>query len=102
MQKILKHFYKFYPNLKNNIDFCIVGTPVTNEYYLNSKDGCSYGLEHNTDRASDYVTLRPETPIKGLYLTGQDITSAGTCWCNVFWNCNITQHFRIWFKRNDF
>ena len=44
--------------------------------YLGSKKGSSYGIEHNIDKI-DYKLLRPQTPIKNLYLTGQDITMNG-------------------------
>ena len=76
-KKMLKQFIKYYPDLENKIDFYITGTPVTNEYYLNSREGCSYGLEHDVNRASNYDMLRPKTFVNGLYFTGQDITSAG-------------------------
>ena len=75
--RILNQFYQYYPKLKDKILSHITGTPVTNEYYLNSINGCSYGLEHSPLRASDYITLRPETPFNNLFFTGQDITSAG-------------------------
>lgn len=38
-----------------------------------------YGVDHNIKRfsASAAIDLRPQTPIKNLYLTGQDIFSCG-------------------------
>ena len=38
-----------------------------------------YGIDHHVDRFSPQsaVKLRPETPIPGLYLTGQDILCCG-------------------------
>ena len=35
-----------------------------------------YGLQHDPGRFT-HRSLRPETPIKGFYLTGQDIATAG-------------------------
>ena len=43
---ILKH----YPQLENNIDKVIIGTPLTNSHYLNTEYGECYGLEHTPDR----------------------------------------------------
>ena len=65
-------FLKHFPELEDNIETLEVGSPLTNQYYLNS----SYGLEHTPER---FVSphLSPYTPYEGLYLTGQDICSAG-------------------------
>lgn len=42
--------------------------------------GSSYGLEHCCQRFIDHAwvsALRPATPVKGLFLTGQDLVTAG-------------------------
>ena len=43
---------------------------------MGSYNGECYGLDANTSRFN-YPNLRPETNIKNLYLTGQDIVASG-------------------------
>jgi all-trans-retinol 13,14-reductase len=50
-----------------------VGTPVTNKHYIAAPKGEIYGLDHTVERFGSpeiMMTLRPETDIPGLYLTG--------------------------------
>ncbi|XP_065661466.1 all-trans-retinol 13,14-reductase isoform X1 [Hydra vulgaris] len=69
----------YYPQLRNRRVYFEVGTPVTNKYYLGSNKGEIYGLDHSLDRFDPEIIakLRPCTKIPGLFLTGQDITTAG-------------------------
>jgi all-trans-retinol 13,14-reductase len=71
---------QFYPQLEDKVEYLEVGTPVTNNYYLNTPRGEIYGLDHTAQRFGDpeiSMHLRAETEIPGLLLTGQDITSCG-------------------------
>ncbi|MEE9572888.1 MAG: hypothetical protein V3W20_07570, partial [Candidatus Neomarinimicrobiota bacterium] len=81
--KILRNvFYKHFPHTRKMELVFTSGTPSTSRYYLNSKYGCSYGLECSSERFTDWKNvrmLRPETEIMGLYLTGQDILMMGIC-----------------------
>ena len=45
-------------------------------YFLGTKHGESYGLEHSAKRFNQPF-LRPTTPIPGLSLTGQDVLCDG-------------------------
>jgi len=75
-KRVLDIVLFLYPELRDKIEFVSVGTPLTNEYYLNSRAGASYGIAHSVSRfAQDF--LKPSTPIKNLYLSGQDVASAG-------------------------
>ena len=51
-----------------------IGSPVSNKYYIAAPRGEIYGLDHNVDRFGSpeiVATLRPETDIPGLMLTGK-------------------------------
>ncbi|CAH1238000.1 RETSAT [Branchiostoma lanceolatum] len=78
-QKMWRQVCQQYPQLEGKDEYMDVGTPLSNNYYLGSTRGEIYGLDHHRDRFSqELVTnLRPDTAIPGLYLTGQDIVTAG-------------------------
>eukprot|EP00058_Branchiostoma_floridae_P011488 XP_002596976.1 hypothetical protein BRAFLDRAFT_121336 [Branchiostoma floridae] len=78
-QKMWRQVCQQYPQLQGKVEYMDVGTPLSNNYYLGSTRGEIYGLDHTRERFSlDILTkLRPDTPIPGLYLTGQDIVTAG-------------------------
>lgn len=67
---------KLYPQLENHIIHAEVSTPVSTRKFSNYKKGEIYGVTHAPER---YKTkgLKPRTTVKGLYLTGQDITLVG-------------------------
>lgn len=77
--RLLDVFKREFPALKDHIKYVDLGTPLTNDFYLGSTRGEVYGLDHSVSRFSpEYQRLlRPEQPIKGLYLTGQDVASCG-------------------------
>lgn len=69
-----------YPQLADKEEHFEVGSPVTNNFYIASTRGETYGLDHNIRRFGDpevLMKLRPETDIPGLMLTGQDALSCG-------------------------
>ncbi len=67
---------ELYPQLEGHIIHAEVSTPVSTRKFSNYKKGEIYGVTHAPER---YTTkgLKPRTSIKGLYLTGQDITLVG-------------------------
>ncbi len=69
----------YFPQLKDKVEYFNVGSPVTNKYYIEAMKGEIYGLDHNKERfsTSTWHTLRPETDIPNLYLTGQDVFTCG-------------------------
>ena len=54
-----------------------MGSPLTTQFYLGAYAGESYGMDMNSYRLSKAIDLRPETAIKNLYLTGQDVCTLG-------------------------
>ena len=75
-QRLLKHLYKQLPQLKGSVEYYEFSTPLTAEHFSNYKQGSLYGIDHNPNRFQQKF-LKPKTPVKGLYLTGQDIVTAG-------------------------
>lgn len=64
------------PGLKDAVCSIEVGTPLTIEHFTSHEGGCFYGLPLTPERfAADLAT--PQTPIDGLYLTGQDAGMPG-------------------------
>jgi all-trans-retinol 13,14-reductase len=75
-QRLLEHLYKYEPQLRGKIDVYELSTPITTKHFCNYLQGEIYGLDHPPERfKKDY--LKPPTPIKNLFLTGQDIVTVG-------------------------
>jgi len=77
--------FKHFPQCRENISKVEYGTPLSSQHYLGCYSGESYGLMHSIKRYFDFDigrALVPKTPIPGLYLTGQDLVSAG--WSGAF------------------
>ena len=74
--RLLNHLYKQLPHLKGKIDAYELSSPLTTKNFVNYDKGELYGIDHTPSRFNQKF-LRPKTPIKNLYLTGQDIVSAG-------------------------
>lgn len=78
-EQMIQQTCKLFPQIEDCIDYTDIGTPVTNNHYISSTKGEIYGLDHNAKRFSPetYASLRPETDISGLYMTGQDVLMCG-------------------------
>ena len=74
--ELLEYLYKYLPQLKGKIDYQELSTPLTARHFGAHPLGELYGLSHTTERFKSRM-LKPQTPIKGLYLAGQDIITAG-------------------------
>lgn len=75
-QKLLKKLYEVHPELKDKIDYYELSTPITTKHFSNYLSGEIYGLSHTPERFNAR-NLKPETPFKNFYMTGQDIVSCG-------------------------
>jgi len=75
-RSMLAQFARHFPELAPMVAFHEVSTPLTMSAYRGAHRGASYGLEVSPRRfLSD--SLKARTPVPGLFLTGQDVTSPG-------------------------
>jgi all-trans-retinol 13,14-reductase len=74
--ELLEHLYHYVPQLKGEIDYYELATPLTARHFTGYQHGEMYGLEFTPERFKSRH-LKPATSIKGLYLAGQDITCTG-------------------------
>ena len=75
-QRLLNELYKQLPQLEGKVDYYELSTPLTTQHFVNYDKGEIYGLDHTPKRFRQKF-LKPRTPIKNLFLTGQDIISVG-------------------------
>ncbi len=75
-ERLLDTLYKHAPHTRGRVEIAELSTPLTTTNFAAHPDGAIYGLAHSPARYQQRW-LRPRTPIKGLYLTGADVVSAG-------------------------
>jgi all-trans-retinol 13,14-reductase len=75
-QRLLAKLYEQVPQVKGKIDVYELSTPLTTRHFAGYQRGELYGIDHTPERFRQKF-LRPATPVRGLYLTGQDIVSCG-------------------------
>uniref|UniRef100_A0A8C0NCW5 All-trans-retinol 13,14-reductase n=1 Tax=Canis lupus familiaris TaxID=9615 RepID=A0A8C0NCW5_CANLF len=70
---------RLFPQLEGKVDSVVGGSPLTYQFYLAAPRGACYGADHDLDRLHPHVisSLRAQSPIPNLYLTGQDIFTCG-------------------------
>ena len=67
---------RFHPKIHHHIASYELSTPLSTKHFCNYQQGEIYGLSTNPERFRNN-RLTPHTPIKQLFLTGQDIVSPG-------------------------
>ncbi|XP_073350198.1 all-trans-retinol 13,14-reductase [Pagrus major] len=80
IDNILEAVMDVFPKVtRDKIEFIDAGTPITNTHYIGAPKGEIYGADHGIARFSPelHATVRPQTPLKNLYLTGQDVFLCG-------------------------
>lgn len=75
-KRLLEVLYKKLPQAKDAIDCYELSSPLSTAHFMNYQEGEIYGIDHDPSRFRQKF-LKPKTPIKNLYLTGQDIVTAG-------------------------
>ncbi|HSQ64877.1 MAG TPA: NAD(P)/FAD-dependent oxidoreductase [Polyangiaceae bacterium] len=74
-ERILEVLFSKVPQLRGKIAFMELSTPLTTRHFGGHPHGELYGLDHTPARFR--LPLRPATSIRGLFLTGQDISTCG-------------------------
>lgn len=64
------------PQVRGQVDVCELSTPLSTRHFVNHASGEIYGLDHTPARFRNRA-LRPQTPLRGLWLTGADVATAG-------------------------
>ncbi|MEC8429054.1 MAG: NAD(P)/FAD-dependent oxidoreductase, partial [Pseudomonadota bacterium] len=75
-ERMMAELLKYVPQIEGHIDHFEVSTPVSYQHFLRRERGNFMGIEASPARFRQ-KWLSAETPIKGLYLTGQDVTTDG-------------------------
>lgn len=75
-ERLLRELYRQMPQLEGRLDYCELSTPLSTEWFQLNDRGEIYGLDHDLGRFRQ-KWLHPVTPVKGLFLTGQDAVTAG-------------------------
>jgi phytoene dehydrogenase-like protein len=74
--RLLDTLYQHVPGVRGKIDHAELSTPLSTRHFAGYAQGEPYGLAHTPARFAQRH-LRPRTPIRNLYLTGQDIAVCG-------------------------
>lgn len=75
-ERLLDVLYEQLPQVKGKIVHQELSSPLSTKHFMNYEKGEIYGLDHSPERFKQKF-LTPRTPIKNLFLTGQDIATAG-------------------------
>ncbi len=75
-KKLLAQFARYFPKLAPLVVYHELSTPATVASYTGAQRGAIYGIEV-TPRRFLSPHLGPYTPIKGLYIAGQDVVTPG-------------------------
>jgi all-trans-retinol 13,14-reductase len=74
--RLIEALYQQLPQLRGALAYAELSTPLSTSWFDQSSRGAIYGLDHDVRRFKQNW-LHPVTPVKGLYLSGQDVLSAG-------------------------
>ena len=74
--RMVRGLEKRIPGLSKHIVCFSLGTPLTNEHYLNATRGNLYGIDKRASQVGPWA-FSPRTEFEGLYLCGQSTLSHG-------------------------
>jgi all-trans-retinol 13,14-reductase len=75
-QRLLEELFRHTPQAREAVDYVEVSTPLSYETFAKRERGGFMGIESSPQRFQQRW-LRAQTPIKGLYITGQDLATDG-------------------------
>jgi all-trans-retinol 13,14-reductase len=75
-EKLMNTLKRILPAIHKNIVHLEVGTPITNEYYINTTKGNVYGTEKGFMQTGPF-SYKAKTEIENLYMCGASIMSHG-------------------------
>jgi all-trans-retinol 13,14-reductase len=75
-QRLQHELERAVPAVAGQIDRAELSTPLTTRHFMNYSQGEAYGLAATPERFR-LRWLTPHTPVRNLYLTGQDVASLG-------------------------
>jgi len=76
MEQLEEVLYTYVPQVKGKVIYKELSTPLSTRHFAGYNRGEVYGIEHTPARFRN-KNLRPDTHIKGFYMTGQDIVTCG-------------------------
>ena len=79
-ERCLRLLFRFFPQLRDRVEFADLSTPLTIEHYIREPRGGAIGLDVCPERFADPQVVQQldmQTPVKGLWLTGQDTVLCG-------------------------
>lgn len=74
-EQMLEKIYSVEPQLRGKVDYYEVSTPLSTKKFTNHLKGEIYGVSHTPKRFRQEF-LKPYTPVKNLFMTGQDVMIA--------------------------
>ena len=75
-QRLIDVLEREVPRVAGKIAYHELSTPLSTRHFGAYREGEIYGLEHTPQRFRQRA-LRPRTKLKGFFLTGQDVCTAG-------------------------
>lgn len=75
-QRLQDELERAVPAIAGKIDYAELSTPLTTRHFMNYQRGEAYGLAATPERFRAR-SLTPHTPVRNLYLTGQDVVTLG-------------------------
>ena len=75
-ERLLDDLFRHVPTARSALDYVEVSTPLSYETFVKWERGGFMGIESSPKRFRQ-TSLRASTPVGGLYLTGQDVSTDG-------------------------
>lgn len=76
IRKLMNNVEKIIPGAKQNVVQAELGTPMTNEFYINSTKGNVYGTEKTLNQVGPF-SFKNKTEIQNLFMCGASTLSHG-------------------------